>query len=286
MTRALLPWTAALVLAASATAASGFRVPETVPVAAGPFIAGSDRAEREAAYRLDETAYGHSLTRRHDWYESEPPRRARILPSYRIMRTPVTNAQYAAFLAETGHRAPDVDIATWAGYRLVHPYARTRRHAWGNSRPPPGRGRHPVALVSHDDARAYAAWLGRKTGAVWRLPDEAEWEKAARGRAGWMFPWGDRFDPALLNSADAGPFDTVPVGANPEGASVYGMLDAAGQVFEWTATPGRSGRFVVKGGSWDDKGCGVCRPAARHDRPAAIKHILIGFRLVRGLDRQ
>jgi formylglycine-generating enzyme required for sulfatase activity len=58
------------------------------------------------------------------------------------------------------------------------------------------------------------------------------------------------------------------------------MLDAAGQVFEWTATPAGRGRFVVKGGSWDDKGCGVCRPAARHGRPEGIRHILIGFRLV------
>ena len=65
----------------------------------------------------------------------------------------------------------------------------------------------------------------------------------------------------------------------------FGLLDAAGQVFEWTATPSPHGpagaRYLVKGGSWDDKGCGVCRPAARHSRPRALKHILIGFRLVR-----
>ncbi|MCH7865658.1 MAG: SUMF1/EgtB/PvdO family nonheme iron enzyme, partial [Proteobacteria bacterium] len=51
-------------------------------------------------------------------------------------------------------------------------------------------------------------------------------------------------------------------------------------VFEWTSTPAGKGRFLVKGGSWDDKGCGVCRPAARHSRPKDLKHILIGFRLV------
>lgn len=55
----------------------------------------------------------------------------------------------------------------------------------------------------------------------------------------------------------------------------------AGQVFEWTETlAGNRGRAVVKGGSWDDKGCGVCRAAARHSRPEGLKHILIGFRLV------
>ncbi len=97
---------------------------------------------------------------------------------------------------------------------------------------------------------------------------------------GKRFPWGDGFDPARLNSYDSGPFDTLPVGRFPGGASAFGLLNAAGQVFEWTMSPGNPGRFLVKGGSWDDKGCGVCRPAARHARPQAIKHILIGFRLV------
>ena len=267
-----------LVFAGCAGAAS--LVPETVVVAAGPFVAGSERAEREAAYRLDERAYGHDVTRKSRWYEGET-RKTVTLPSFRIMRNPVTNAQYAAFVAATGHSAPDVDRETWAGYRLIHPYERTRRHAWIDARPPDGRSDHPVVMVSHGDAEAYAAWLGQETGVDWRLPSEAEWEKAARGADGQRFPWGEIFDPARLNSADRGPFDTVSVGRFPGGASPFGMLDAAGQVFEWTATPVGRGRFIVKGGSWDDKGCGICRPAARHGRPAGIKHILIGFRLVR-----
>lgn len=261
-------------------APTGMRVPETVLIPAGPFIAGSDRAEREAAYVLDERAYGHDVTRRNRWYEGET-RRNPTLPAFRITRTPITNAQYAAFVAATGHPVPDVDRETWAGYHLIHPYARTRRHAWSGGRPPPGRDDHPVVLVSHDDAQAYADWLGRETGARWRLPTEDEWEKAARGADGRYFPWGETFDPTRLNSADRGPFDTLPVGRFPRGASPHGVLDAAGQVFEWTATSGGPGRFVVKGGSWDDRGCGVCRPAARHTRPAGIKHIIIGFRLVR-----
>ncbi len=255
-------------------------VPETILVAAGPFVAGSERAEREAAYRLDERAYGHDVTRKSRWYEGET-RKTVTLPSFRIMRNPVTNAQYAAFVAATGHSAPDVDRETWAGYRPIHPYERTRRHAWIDARPPDGRSDHPVVMVSHGDAEAYAAWLGQETSVDWRLPSEAEWEKAARGADGQRFPWGEIFDPERLNSADRGPFDTVSVGRFPGGASPFGMLDAAGQVFEWTATPVGRGRFIVKGGSWDDKGCGICRPAARHGRPAGIKHILIGFRLVR-----
>jgi len=276
---------AALCLLAGAAAAVGagpvgLPVPALVEVPAGAFVAGSDAAEREAAYRLDEAAYGHDRTRRRGWYDRERPRGARRLERFFVTRTPITNHEYAAFVADTGHRAPDVDSATWRGYRLVHPFARTRRHAWRDGAPPPGREAHPVVLVSHGDAMAYAAWLSARTGRVWRLPTALEWEKAARGPDGRRFPWGDRFDPALLNSHDAGPFDTLPVGGFPAGASVYGVLDAAGQVFEWTASPGNPGRFLVKGGSWDDRGCGVCRPAARHARPAGIRHILIGFRLV------
>ncbi|MFT5540684.1 MAG: sulfatase activating formylglycine-generating enzyme [Alphaproteobacteria bacterium] len=262
-------------------AGAAIDVPPVIQIPAGPFIAGSDRAEREAAYRLDEAAYGHTVTRRDRWYEDEPVRTRRHAGAYAITRTTITNRQYAAFVAATGHPAPDIDAQTWAGYGLIHPYARTRRHVWIGGHPPEGRVDHPVVLVSYDDARAYAAWLTHITGQRWHLPSEDQWEKAARGPMGARFPWGDMFDPGRLNSHDAGPFDTLPVGHFPTGASPFGLLDAAGQVFEWTRTPaGREG-FIVKGGSWDDKGCGICRPAARHGRPQGLKHILVGFRLVR-----
>lgn len=256
-------------------------VPQVIEIPAGPFIAGSDSDEREYGYRLDERAYGHSRTRQWQWYAAERSRGSHELSAFAITRTPITNAQYAAFVNDTGHRVPDVGKAEWQAYGLIHPYERTRRHAWRDGCPPTDREAHPVVLVSHDDALAYAAWLSARTGRHWRLPSELEWEKAARGVDGRAFPWGPTFDPDRLNSHDAGPFDTVPVGSHPAGASPYGLLDPAGQVFEWTATPSGKGRFLVKGGSWDDKGCGVCRPAARHGRPADLKHILIGFRLVR-----
>ena len=270
---------ATLALPACAAAADP-SLPVLIEIPAGPFVVGSDRAEREAAYRLDEAAYGHSRTRERKWYEAEADRGTRETAAYAISRNMITNAQYAAFVAATGHPVPDVDPQTWKGYRLIHPYERTRRHAWSGSVPPDGRESHPVVLVSHADAEAYAAWVSGLTGRVWRLPSELEWEKAARGSDGRLFPWGGDWDPARLNSHDRGPFDTLPVGSFPAGASPFGLLDAAGQVFEWTATPSGKGRFVVKGGSWDDKGCGVCRPAARHGRPANLKHILVGFRLV------
>lgn len=268
--------TAALIRGAEAAVPA----PETVPVPAGPFLHGSTEAERETGYRLDEAAYGHSRTRERRWYAGEAPSQETVLPAFRIARTPITNDRYADFVAATAHRRPGATEAEWRSYGLIHPFERTRRHAWTAGRPPPGRGDHPVVMVSHGDATAYAAWLSQGTGQTWRLPTELEWEKAARGTDGRYFPWGDAFDPAKLNSHDAGPFDTMPVGSFPTGASPYGALDMAGHVFEWTSTAAGSGRHIVKGGSWDDSGCGVCRAAARHSRPDGVKHILIGFRLV------
>jgi len=256
-------------------------LPAVVEIGRGAFVVGSDSREREYAYRLDEAAYGSPVTREQRWYDGERPRARAETGGYGITMTPITNRQYAAFVSATGHPAPEVDRKTWQSYGLIHPYERTRRFAWIEGRPPAGREDHPVVLVSQSDAKAYGAWLTRRTARTWRLPTEREWEKAARGVDGRAFPWGNEFDPTKLNSHDAGPFDTLPVGRFPAGASPFGVLDAAGQVYEWTSTSAGPGRAIVKGGSWDDKGCGVCRPAARHARPVALKHVLVGFRLVR-----
>lgn len=274
-------WCLSLLVALAPLAVVAQDIPETVVIPEGPFLYGSSPQERDAAYRLDSAAYGHNRTRELGWYDSEPDLTTVTTGTYAMMRTPVTNRQYAAFVRATGRAVPDVDAQTWAGYGLIHPFGRTRRHAWSGGTYLEGRSDHPVVMVSHADAVAYADWLSRLTGQVWRLPTAIEWEKAARGPDGRMFPWGGTWDARRLNSHDAGPFDTLPVGQFPVGASPYGLLDAAGQVFEWTATASGAGRYLVKGGSWDDKGCGVCRPAARHGRPEAIKHILIGFRLLR-----
>jgi formylglycine-generating enzyme required for sulfatase activity len=271
----------AMIPALSAAAAAFWAGPPVSEAPAGPFLMGSTREERDGAYALDEAAYGHARTRQARWYENEPPLHEETTAAFAVMTVPVTNADYARFVTETGHPPPSVDADTWRGYGLAHSYSEVKRFLWDAGKPRPGRELHPVVLVSHGDAEAYAAWLSRVTGRHWRLPTEAEWEKAARGTDGRRFPWGDAFDPTRLASHDAGPYDTVPVGSHPAGASPFGMLDAAGLVFEWTATPAGADRYVVKGGSWDDKGCGVCRPAARHARPAELRHIIIGFRLVR-----
>jgi formylglycine-generating enzyme required for sulfatase activity len=255
---ALVALTVVIGVASSAFAREPIPVPAVVEFPAGTFIRGSYRAERDYAYRLDEAAYSHNVTRRNRWYEDEP-RQSSDTAAYEITQTPITNGGYAAFVRATNRTAPDVDPPVWAGYRLINPWERTRKFAWRDGAPPSGRADHPVVLVSHTDAIAYAKWLSRETGRLWRLPSEAEWEKAARGTDGRRFPWGNVFDLVRLNSHDRGPFDTVRVGRFWAGASPFGLLDGAGQVFEWTAAPAGLGRHIVKGGSWDDKGCGVCR---------------------------
>jgi formylglycine-generating enzyme required for sulfatase activity len=127
--------------------------------------------------------------------------------------------------------------------------------------------------MSAGDAEAYCRWRHPTL----RLPTEAEWEKAARGDRGSIFPWGDAWDPARLNSEASGVGGTTPAGRYASGVSPYGMLDAGGNVFQWTSSTLADGRRVLKGCAWDDEP-GLCRPAFRHGRPAASRHILIGFR--------
>lgn len=255
--------------------------PPVLNISAGKFVHGSDSDEREVAYQLDEKAYGHNRTRTGGWYDTEFDRAELSIQAYEIMTNLISNADYRVFILETEHPAPNVTQNIWESYGLIHPYEETLRFSWKEDAVPQGREHHPVVLVSWLDARAYARWFSIKTGQNWHLPTENQWEKAARGTDGRYFPWGNAFAPDILNSHDTGPFDTLPVGSFPKGASPFGMMDAAGQVFEWTQDQSSNDRYIVKGGSWDDKGCGVCRPAARHSRPQNLKHILVGFRLVR-----
>ena len=253
-------------------------IPDIVEIPAGWFFQGSDGIERQYAYQIDEQVYGHDVSRRNRWYDVEVDKWRIYLPDYFIMKTAVTNDQYAAFIGDTGRDAPDISEEDWESLGLIYGYDATRPFAWKNGEPPRGKGNHPVVLVSWRDEHDYARWLSEKTGKKWRLPEEIYWEKAVRGPDGIFYPWGNIYDPLQLNSADRGPFDTVPVGQFEPGP--YGLYDGAGQVFEWTATSSQAGYRIVKGGSWDDRGCGVCRPAARHGRPEHMQHILIGFRLM------
>lgn len=246
-------------------------------IPAGTFHMGSTREEREFAYRLDK-----QVTRRYGWYEKETRQEVRT-GSYCIDRYPVTNTQYKNFVDETGHVQPYISPEAYQrqGF-LAHPYQKVEEFLWKKGSFSSNQGNHPVVLVSNTDAESYCAWRGKRLRQRYRLPTEAEWEKAARGTEGRIFPWGNEWNPDYLNSGQRFQF-TTPVNLFPTGRSLYGVYDLAGNVFEWTSTPwsGPAGeqrnKFVLKSCSWDDLP-GTCRAAMRHGRPGKSRHILIGFR--------
>lgn len=168
---------------------------EMVAVPAGEFLMGSSDADGYA-------------------YDNEKPQHSVTVDAFRIGKYPVTNGQYARFVAATGHRPP--------------PH-------WRGSSPPPWLENHPVVNVSWHDAHAYCGWRSQTEGRVYRLPSEAEWEKAARGTDGRIYPWGNDWDPSRCNSSEGrGDWTTTPVGMYPSGVSPSGCQDMAGNVWEWT----------------------------------------------------
>jgi serine/threonine-protein kinase len=147
------------------------------------------------------------------------------LPAFRIATTPVTNQQYLAFVTACGWPAP--------------PH-------WANGQPPARRLDHPVVNVTWYDADGFCRWAGV------RLPTEQEWEKAARGAEGHVYPWGNRVLAKACNSAEESPRDTRPVESYPAGISPYGVKQMLGNVWEWCADWGDSKqtRRVLRGGSF------------------------------------
>ena len=236
----------------------------------GSFWMGSDAVERRLAYALSSQS-----VREARWFEAEWPRTRASLPAFCLDRRLVTQAEYAVFVGATGHRPPGISKVDYLrqGF-LVHDYdLEVTRYLWRSGTPPANRLEDPVVLVSAGDAEQYCRWRH----SAFRLPGEAEWEKGARGADGRIFPWGNRWDPQRANSAAGGPGGTTPADRYPAGASPYGIFDAVGNSFQWTASTLPDGRRVVKGCAWDDEP-GLCRPAFRHGRPPESRHILIGFR--------
>lgn len=184
----------------------------------------------------------------------EGPQHTMTVNAFYIDKYEVTNLQYAKFIEASGRKPPP---------HFVH------------GKPPPGKVDHPVVYVSWFDAKRYCEWAGK------RLPDDKEWEKAARGTDGRTYPWGEEFSIERVNSpvrwANLDLIgDTTPVGAFAGGVSPYGLYDTSGNVWEWTSSryeayPGNKrksenygGNYrVLKGGSWWDCSfyqCGISAP--------------------------
>jgi len=141
----------------------------------------------------------------------------------------------------------------------------------------------PVVGIRYADALAYCRWMRERSEYEWRLPDEQQWEKAARGVDGRTFPWGEVSDPCLAKCRDSRPGAPFPepVGVFRESRSIYGMADAAGGVWEWTRSwiDEEQTVRVVRGGSWGHA-ADRCASSIREPRPRDHRDIYTGFRCV------
>ncbi len=157
----------------------------------------------------------------------EQPEHKVTIESFWLQRTEVTNAQYAKCVADKACTPPN-------------------NQRWQN----PEFAQHPVTHVTWAQANAYAAWAGG------RLPNEAEWEKACRGTDGRLYPWGEEEPTSKLANYNNEIGDTTPVGSYPDGASPYGALDMAGNVWEWTLSIEKPYPYNAKDGREDPKAPG------------------------------
>ena len=202
-----------------------------------------------------------------DGHSDEEPVHTVYLDAYWIDRTEVTNAMYAKCVADGSCDEPEGDYYGDANY-----------------------SEHPVVFVSWYDADSYCTWAGRE------LPSEAEWEKAARGTDSEVFPWGNRLPGCDLTNFFECNGSTIKVGSLAAGASSYGALDMAGNVWEWVSdwydsdyyiispeknpeNPHTSDYKVLRGGSWRDPGYGL-RSAYRLRFDPEGTNISYGFRCV------
>jgi formylglycine-generating enzyme required for sulfatase activity len=197
------------------------------PIPAGEFdfVVHGVEIEGYAAAGVDVQYPWEDSPRRHH-------RRHMAIDAFWIDRFPVTNARFKAFLDASGY-APADD--------------RNFLNHWHDGAPPPGWENKPVTWVSLDDARAYAAWAGK------RLPREWEWHYAAQGTDGRVFPWGDVWDVAAAPEPSLGRTMPVPadVDAHPAGASPFGVMDLVGNIWQWTDEyrDDRIRAAVLRGGS-------------------------------------
>jgi len=185
--------------------------PELVVIPAGQFMMGLSKNELDVARSENETPLS---------FKWESPSHEVILhKEFSIGKYEVTFDEYDACVAEQGCQYVPDDKSPFKG-----------EEDWG-------RGRRPVIRVSWDDAQIYVKWLSKKTGKIYRLPSESEWEYAARSGTATARYWGDKLKLGMANCASCGSKwgdkSTAPVGQFP--ANKYGLFDMLGNVSEWVA---------------------------------------------------
>jgi formylglycine-generating enzyme required for sulfatase activity len=239
-------------------------------------------------------------------YANELPVHTVNLDAYSIGIYEVMNAEYKPFVEADGY----ADESYWAAggfgdYGETPVYWDNVQYQGGGLQ---GTGSFPVVGVSWHEAMAYCVWLSAQTGQTWRLPTEAEWEKAARGTSANRYSWGDNIDGEHANYMNSGgPWNTLaPVGfyngnageayATRSNASSFGVYDLNGNVIEWTAdifdenyyansptsnpTGPETGRYrVMRGGGWDEETI-YLRNAFRYNEDVMFRRFCYGFRVV------
>ena len=240
------------------------------------FLTGSTPAEIARALALCDTYVPDCQETR---YTAQAPKEVRLRP-FAIDDHEVTNEEFAEFVRAENYQTD----AERLGYsmRAAGPSSvQAPGHNWRN---PGGRGTnylryptHPVVHVSFNDARAYCRWSGG------RLPDEAEWEYAARGEPRRQFPWGDVWQADIIRWGGEPAAGPMPVRTYPASATPEGVHDLTGNVWEWTRTTERHG-VILKGGSWLSRNPANLRAAARLVGDPEHGRTDYGFRCVWDLD--
>lgn len=212
-------------------------------------------------------------------FENESPLTNVRVNSFYIARYLVTNGEFRVFMLDGGYSRRE--FWTRAGWAWVQTNHRGSPWRW-NSQCWQYKARHPVEWLSWYEAAAYVRWMAVRTGGLYRLPTEAEWEKAASWDAETQtkreYPWGNDFEPRLCNLNN--PHGTRPVGAfSPTGDSPYDAADMVGQVWQWTSSlrwpypynpedgredPEALGERVFRGGCWANSDPGFVRCASRY----------------------
>jgi formylglycine-generating enzyme required for sulfatase activity/DNA-binding XRE family transcriptional regulator len=267
-----------------------------VLVEGGPFLQGSTSEDIAAAMELCRLFNAGCVVGN---FDDEQPQRLVELSTFWIDQHEVTNRQFQVFVDDMGYVTTAEERGQSEVLQDMRPNAGTDTVTGADWRHPEGPGTtideqldYPVVHVSWFDAAAYCAWADK------RLPTEAEWEKAARGTEGWMFPWGTEWKADHAQASIEIAPGLAPVGNYPAGASPYGAEDMLGNVAEWVADwyyqpyyqlaahhdpqgpDDQSQARGVRGGSWGTRP-GFLRTAWRGGRAPVTTSNLLGFRCAR-----